>query len=281
MMSYAVARQLLNKGHQVRALTRSPGSSQAVALEEAGAEVVGGDLEDRRSCTSAAQGVDAIFAMATPFEAGLEAEVRQGENMLAAAKAEGVQHLVYSSVASADQSTGIPHFDSKFEIEQKIENSGVPYTIVAPVYFMENLFAPWTISGLQEGKLAMAVPNSRVPQQIALEDIAGFVVLALESRDRFLANRIDIAGDEVTGEEAAEIISRASGRGIEYVEIPPEQRNAMGEDVAKMLDWFDETGYSVDIEAQHRQYPEVDWHTYEKWAKAQDWSVLKEPGDSR
>ncbi|MBA3364750.1 MAG: NmrA/HSCARG family protein, partial [Actinobacteria bacterium] len=277
----AVARQLLNKGHQVRALTRSPGSSQAVALEEAGAEVVGGDLEDRRSCTSAAQGVDAIFAMATPFEAGLEAEVRQGENMLAAAKAEGVQHLVYSSVASADQSTGIPHFDSKFEIEQKIENSGVPYTIVAPVYFMENLFAPWTISGLQEGKLAMAVPNSRVPQQIALEDIAGFVVLALESRDRFLANRIDIAGDEVTGEEAAEIISRASGRGIEYVEIPPEQRNAMGEDVAKMLDWFDETGYSVDIEAQHRQYPEVDWHTYEKWAKAQDWSVLKEPGDSR
>ncbi len=280
-MSYAVARQLLNKGHQVRALTRSPGSSQAVALEEAGAEVVGGDLEDRRSCTSAAQGVDAIFAMATPFEAGLEAEVRQGENMLAAAKAEGVQHLVYSSVASADQSTGIPHFDSKFEIEQKIENSGVPYTIVAPVYFMENLFAPWTISGLQEGKLAMAVPNSRVPQQIALEDIAGFVVLALESRDRFLANRIDIAGDEVTGEEAAEIISRASGRGIEYVEIPPEQRNAMGEDVAKMLDWFDETGYSVDIEAQHRQYPEVDWHTYEKWAKAQDWSVLKEPGDSR
>lgn len=272
-----VARKLLDKGYQVRALTRSPDSPEAVALEEAGAEVVYGDLEDRSSCESAAQGVDAIFAMATPFEAGVEAEVRQGENMLAAAKAEGVQHLVYSSVASADQSTGIPHFDSKFEIEQKIQNSGVPYTIVGPVYFMENLLAPWTLPGLQEGKLAMAVPSSRFPQQIAVGDIADFVVLALENRDRFLGKRIDIAGDEVTGNEAAEIISRASGREIEYVEIPPEQRNAMGEDVAKNLDWFDETGYSVDIEAQRREYPEVDWHTYEEWAKAQDWSAVKEP----
>lgn len=64
----AVARKLLDKGHQVRALTRSPDSPEAVALKEAGAEVVDGDLEDHSSCASAAQGVDAIFAMATPFE---------------------------------------------------------------------------------------------------------------------------------------------------------------------------------------------------------------------
>ncbi len=221
--------------------------------------------------------MDAIFAMATPFEAGVEAEVRQGENMLAAAKAEGVQHLVYSSVASADKSTGIPHFDSKFEIEQKIQDSGLPSTIVGPVYFMENLLAPWTLPGLREGKPAMAIPSSCVLQQIAVEDLAGFVVLALENRDRFLSKRIDIAGDEVTGSEAAEIISRAVGREIEYVELPPEQRNAMGEDVAKMLDWFVKTGFSVNLEAQRREYPEVDWHTYEEWARAQDWSAVEEP----
>lgn len=273
----AVARELLSRGHEVRALTRSPSSPAAVALEEAGAEVVDGDLENPSSCASAARDVDAIFTMATPFEAGPEAEVRQGVNMLAAAKAEGVQHLVYSSVASADQSTGIPHFDSKFEIEQKIRSSGVPHTIVAPVYFMENLFTPWMLPGLQEGKLAIALPSSRVLQQIAIEDLAGFVVRALESRDRFLGKRIDIAGDQVTGDEAAEIISRASGREIEYVEIPPEQRSAMGEDVARMLDWFDETGYSVDIEALRRAYPELAWHAYEEWAKAQDWSALEEP----
>lgn len=272
----ATARRLLAKGQQVRALTRRPDSPEAATLSRAGAEVVGGDLEDRGSCQSAAQGVDAIFAMATPFEAGVEAEVRQGENILAAAKAAGVQHLVYSSVASADQSTGIPHFDSKFEIEQKIQASGVPYTIVAPVYFMDNLFAPWMVQGLQEGKLAMAVPSSRVPQQVAVEDIAAFVVFTLDNRDRFRGKRIDIAGDEVTGDEAAGIVSRASSREIAYVEIPPEQRPAMGEDFAKMLDWFDQTGYSVNIEAQRREYPDVDWHSYAEWANAQDWSAIKE-----
>lgn len=185
---------------------------------------MGGDLEDRAACEGAARDVDAVFAVATPFEPGVEAEVRQGQNMLAAAKTAGVRHLVYSSVASADQSTGIPHFDSKFEIEQQIKASAVPSTIVAPVYFMENLFAPSTVPGLREGKLAMALPADRVLQQIAVEDIATFVVLALEHRERFLGTRIDIAGDEVTGEQAADILTRASGRQIEYVEIAPEQR---------------------------------------------------------
>lgn len=61
------------------------------------------------------------------------------------------------------------------------------------------------------------------------------------------------------------------------VEIPPEQRNALGEDVAKMLDWLDQAGYSVDIEAQRREYPEIDWHRYAEWAKARDWSAINEP----
>jgi len=196
--------------------------------------------------------------------------------MLAAAKTAGVRHLVYSSVASADQSTGIPHFDSKFEIEQQIKASAVPSTIVAPVYFMENLFAPWTVPGLREGKLAMALPADRVLQQIAVEDITTFVVLALEHRERFLGTRIDIAGDEVTGEQAADILTRASGRQIEYVEIAPEQRAAMGEDVKRMLDWFDDTGYSVELDDLRRAYPEVGWHTYQEWADAQDWTALDE-----
>lgn len=51
----------------------------------------------------------------------------------------------------------------------------------------------------------------------------------------------------------------------------------MGEDFKKMLDWFEETGYSIDFDALRREYPEVGWHRYEEWAKTQDWSVLEEP----
>ena len=112
----AVARQLIGKGHHVRALTRDPSKPAAQALAGLGAELAVGNLDDRASLERAIDGVDAVFAVATPFEEGTQAETQQGINVADAAIAAGVQ-LVYSSVANADRQTGIPHFDSKFAVE--------------------------------------------------------------------------------------------------------------------------------------------------------------------
>ena len=76
--------------------------------------------------------------MSTPFEQGAEKETAQGIAIADAAKAAGVAHIVYSSVASADRATGVPHFDSKYVVEQHLQESGVPYTILRPVACMEN-----------------------------------------------------------------------------------------------------------------------------------------------
>ncbi len=272
----AVARLLLKKGHRVRALTRKPDSPPAQELKRLGAELATGNLEDRASIERAAKSADAIFAMSTPFEAGMEVETRQGVTVADAAKAAGVKHLVYTSVGSADRNTGIPHFDSKYKVEQHIKTLGIPHTIIGPVFFMENLISPWWLPGLQEGKLPMAMPGSRKLQQIALDDIAGFTALVLERREKFLGKRVDIASDEVTGNQVVEIISRLSGRKIEYVELPIAQLRASNEDFAIMFEWFDRVGYSVNTAALRRDYPEVGWHTFEGWAKAQAWSVLKQ-----
>jgi uncharacterized protein YbjT (DUF2867 family) len=187
-----------------------------------------------------------------------------------------VSHLVYSSVASADRTTGIPHFESKAELERRLASLGLPYTLVAPAAFMENAFAPWTLPGLKQGTLAVALPGSRPLQQLALADLASFVALVVEERERFLGRRIELASDEVTGAEQAEILSRASGREIRYVELPLEQVRSFSEDVALMSEWLDEVGYSVDIEALRHDYPEVGWHTFGGWAASRDWSVLGE-----
>jgi uncharacterized protein YbjT (DUF2867 family) len=271
----ALARILLGRGHRVRAFVRRPDSFVAKELERLGAELAEGDFEEPSSIETAARGTDALFIVATPFEAGMEAETRHGIAAADAAKAAGVEHLVYSSVADADKDTGIPHFDSKREVEKHIEGLGIPYTIVAPVYFMDNLLAPWTLPQLKEGRFPMALPSSRPLQQIALSDIASFTALVLENRKEFLDRRVDIASDELAGEEVAEILTRITGHEIHYVELPLEQvRQAMGEDGARMFEWFDEVGYSADIEALRREHPEVRWHTFEEWAKEQDWSTL-------
>ena len=270
----SVARQLLAKGHRVRALTRSADSSSAKQIKSLGAELAVGDTEDRESVIRAAEGVDAVYAMTSFFQSGLEAEVRQGRAIADVVKAADVEHLVYASVASADQSTAIPHFDSKYEIEKYIKLLGIPHTIVAPVFFSENLLSPWTLPGLIDGKLAIPVPPDRPLQQISVQDISSFVVLVLENAQSFLGKRIDIASDELTGKRAAEIVSAASGRPIEYVQVPIEKAYEMDRDSAKMFEWFDVVGYSADISTLRKAYPETGWHTYEEWAQAQDWSIL-------
>src|SRR5258708_6632995 len=115
-----VARKLLEHGHTVRAVTRDGNSSQAKRLATAGATIITAALEDKASIAKALEGATSLFAMTTPSD-GADAETRQGIAATDAAKAAGA-HLVFTSVASANRKTGIPHFDSKHEVEKHIAN---------------------------------------------------------------------------------------------------------------------------------------------------------------
>ena len=275
-----LVRELLARGHSVRAFTRKPESPAATGLAARGVTIVTGDFEDQRSLERAARGVDTVFAMATPFESGEQAETREGINIVRAASAAGVSHLVYSSVAGADRATGIPHFDSKFEVEREIRRSHVPFTIVAPVFFMENFLADYMTAGLAQGSISMAVPATRRLQQIPVADIAQFTALVIERRESFLGKRIDIASDELTLATAAAAISEASGRHIEYTALPIDAVRQRNKDLARMYEWFDRVGYDADIVGLRWLYPEVGWHRFSDWAREQDWSAIAVPATS-
>ncbi|MEI8699904.1 NmrA/HSCARG family protein [Mesorhizobium sp. ISC15] len=272
----AVARALLSSGHRVKALTRRPDSDAARQLASAGAEIVTGDLGDTASVVKAAKDVDTMFLMGNSYEAGMEEETRQGILAADAAKAAGVGHLIYSSVADANKKTGIPHFESKYLVEQHVERLGLPYTISAPVAFMENFVAPWSIGALSQGTHAFAVPAKRPLQLVALADIGAFVATLVERRERVFGKRFDFAGDELSGEDQAKILSQAIGRPINYQEIPIAVARQQSEDVALMFEWFDRVGYDVDIAALHRDFPEVRWHSFADWARKFDWNALEQ-----
>src|SRR4051794_12036467 len=93
----ATARHLLAQGWRVRAFVRNPAAAQA--LQQAGAELVQGDMNDAASLEAAMQGVYGVFSV----QAHTSDETRQGKNVADAAKAAGVQHLVYTSVGGADE----------------------------------------------------------------------------------------------------------------------------------------------------------------------------------
>src|SRR5690349_1943204 len=109
----AVARALTGKGFTIRALTRNPESDAAKAVaKDTGAELVKAELDDEASVLAALQGAWGAFGVQNTWTAGVEGEEAQGHRFAKAARQAGVQHYVYTSVASADRQTGIPHFEN-------------------------------------------------------------------------------------------------------------------------------------------------------------------------
>jgi len=265
----AVARRLLDRGHTVRAVTRNPSSPAAVALAELGAELVAADLTDRDAMNRAARGVDAVFLVATPFEAGTDAEKKQGITTADAARDAGA-FLLYSSVGDADRHTGIPHFDSKYVVEQHIRSIGVPATILGPAYFMENV--AYLQAQMRHNIYPTPLSPDRKLAQIAVPDIAAVSVTVLENPARYAGKRFDISGDEVSPNDTIRILSEITGRTFQHYQLPMDAvRKTMGEDAALMFEYFERTGYHVDRDELAREFPDMRWTTFESFARAFDW----------
>jgi uncharacterized protein YbjT (DUF2867 family) len=268
----AVVKSLLERGHAVRAVTRNTDSAKARDLANAGATLVRASLEDTAALTKALEGATSLFAMTTPFGVGTQAETLQGISAADAAKVAGV-HLVFTSVGSANRQTGVPHFDSKFEVEKHIAKIGVRATILAPVYFMDNLH--FGKEQLAKGIYAAPLPPTRRLAQVAIADIGAVAVRLLEDTGRFAGKRFDLASDELTGNDVVTTLSRITGHPFSYFQVPLDViRQRMGEDGAKMYEWFDRVGFTVDRAALRREFPDVAFHDFESWAKAQDWNTL-------
>jgi uncharacterized protein YbjT (DUF2867 family) len=267
-----VARRLLEGGRSVRALTRKPKEGPALALAALGAEVVSADLDDAAAVDAAVRGVDAVFSVATPFERGLAAETRNGITVADAARAAGA-FLVYSSVANADRQTNIPHFDSKLAVERHIREKVSDAAILAPVYFMENV--RFVRAQLKDGVYPSPLPPGRALAQIATDDIAAAALAIFEDPARHAGKRYDLGGDELTGEASRRILSEVLGRDLTYAQLPLEVvRGALGEDAAIMYAWFERVGYTVDRAALARDFPDVRWTSFERWARGYDWKSL-------
>lgn len=268
----ATARALTGRGFKVRALTRKPDSEKARALTAQGAEVVQGDFDNPDSLEHALKGVWGAFAVQNTWEAGVEREEEQGKRFAQLARKAGVAHFVYSSVASAQRNTGIPHFDNKWRVEETVRAAGFPsYTILRPVFFMDNFASPWFLPGLQEGKLMIGIRPDTVLQMIAVSDIGQYALRAFTHQPEMKGLEIDIAGGQHTMPEAAAILGKAMRRDVRFVQTPIEEVRKWSADYAAMFEWFDRVGYNADIAGLPKRFG-VRPTTLPEWAAGVRWS---------
>jgi uncharacterized protein YbjT (DUF2867 family) len=270
----AVAKHLLAKGFTIRAFVRDLNKPAAQALAEQGVELAQGDNEDRASLEAAMQGVYGVFSVQNSWTAGTAGETQQGINIADAAKAAGVQHLVYNSVGGAERNTGIPHFESKWKIEQHIQELGIPATIFRPVEFMDNF--NWSRHPILNGTLmGQNLRPGRQKQFIAVDDVGAFVVMAFDNPRKYIGTATEIAGDALTEQEIADVLSKVIGRPVALTPMPDNMPGADNEDVQRMIRWFDESGYDANIPALHGLYPPL--KTLETWLRETGWENAPVP----
>src|SRR3981189_3084264 len=165
----AVAQALQGAGFHLRGLTRKPDSERAAALARQRIDIVKGDLDDEESLRRALAGAWGVFGVQNAGEAGVEREEAQGKRLATLAREAGVEHYVYTSVGSAHKPTGIPPFDNKWRIEETVRGLHFPsHVILRPVFFMENLLAPFSLQG---STLAWALGQGTSLHKIAGDDI--------------------------------------------------------------------------------------------------------------
>ena len=268
----AVIRHLLPKGWKLRALTRNPASVAAQELTRQGIEVIQGDLEKPASLESAVRGVYGIYSVQDFWAVGAKREVQQGTNLADAALKAQVSHFVYSSVGGAERSSGIDHWQSKWEIENHIRRLGLPATMLRPVAFMENYYVDQVEIGILKGKLLDPIRADKPYQTIATDDIGGFAALAFERPQEFIGLGLEIAGSELTNPEAAQVFSRVLGKPVRFRKLPlPLVRVLLGKEFYQMFRWFNDAGFQANIPELRRRYPEVRLRSLEEWLRDEGW----------
>jgi len=273
----AIVEVLLARGHTVRAATRDTQGVAAERLARLGTEVARADFDDPSSLRAAAAGVDAVFATGTAHRAGPEGELRHGLNVADAALAAGVGHLVYASGQGAAADSELPLYRAKHAVEERVRSLSIPATILAPVYFMENLLNPWNVAALQAGVFPSPIRVEAPLQQLAVADLVAFAVLAIERPDELAGRRIALASDEVTANQAAAALSEAARREFRARSVASDQ---LPPGLGALFAWLERSAPRADIADLRTSFPDLGWHRYRDWARAVAALIPAPPGST-
>jgi uncharacterized protein YbjT (DUF2867 family) len=253
----AVTKSLLNKGFNVKALVRNPASARAQLLRKWGAEIITGDLNEPGSFSEHVKTAYGVFCVLT-FKDGTNVEMKQGFALADLAKEHRVNHFLYSSVIAADLNTGIPHWASKFQIENYIKEIGLPFTIIRPSSLYENFLIPPLKKRILKGKFPSPVHKDVVQQYISATDIGEISAAIFMNREKYLGKTFAIAAEQLSIEEVVNTFSVSLGKNIKIQKIPRFLvLLLLGKTIAKMMKWVNENDgvFVKDIDAFRKEFP--------------------------
>ncbi len=253
----------------VRGLTRDATSDRAHELADRGVTMVEGNLDDKGSLDPLLGDVDAVFAVTNFWTQGYGGQVQQGKNIAAAAADADVEQFVFSGVGGHHKETGVPHFDSAWEIEQYADDLDLPMTVLQPVFFFQNFEA--FAEDILDDTIALPLEEGVSLQMVDVDDVGRAASVALANPEEFIGERYELAGDEHTLAETADVLSAVTGVDVEPYHVPIEDAyEDFGEEFTVMCEWFNEVGYDADIDQLSETFG-FEFTTLETYLRENGW----------
>lgn len=268
LLGSEICRRLTAAGKPVRALVRATSDPAKVdTLKGYGAEIVVGDVRDPDSLKRACQGATAVISTASsmpfsyqPGENDVQTVDREGMmNLVEAAEAAGVGHFVYTSFTMDND---FPLRNAKRAVEQRLQDSGLTYTLLRPSYFMEVWLNPATGFDYAHAKARIYGSGQNPLSLISFPDVAQFAAATLDNPAARNAT-LEIGGPRALSQlQMVQIFEEASGRTFEVEHVPEEalaeQQKAstdlMEQSFAGLMQWY-ARGDPVDMEETLRVFP--------------------------
>ena len=251
---------------KIRAITRDPINDKAKELSKlSNVEVIYGDLLDRNTLRNCFEDVYGIFGNTTPTK-GIRPLVRnyemeQGRNLIEVVKeikSQGnLKHFVFSSICKAkDPIKNNPapgHFSSKWDIEEYLIHNGLKEitTIIRPASYFENFDGSLPGLKITETSFPGVVSPNKVWQTIAVSDVGRWTKAIFLNPKRFIGESINLAGEELTGQEMANLLQNLKGKNakkVNYLMVPRILMKLFIHDIGIMADWIERAGYGANLE---------------------------------
>lgn len=244
----AIVRRFVGEGLDVRAMVFHP--QQVDEMLSLGAHAaLTGDLLEPADLSQAVDGVQSVYHVCPNVH---PRELRIGEAIIAAARSGGVQRFIFHSVLYPDIEA-MPHHWLKFQVEQKLKESGLAFTILQPCAYMQNVLAQLP-EIRANGKLEVPYDVEAELSVVDLRDVAAAAATVL-TQSGHVGKSYELCGPEaISHSRMAEVFAASLGRPVEAVSIDPMDWEAealaegLGDDsvdaLLKMFHWYDRNGFA-------------------------------------
>jgi uncharacterized protein YbjT (DUF2867 family) len=246
----AVVRHLMKRGVSVRALTRNAHQPSARALQGQGVQVFEGDLSKPATLSQAFAGIEGVFSVQDFYapNVGLPGEIEQGRTVIQMAKAAKVRHIVQSTMGDGHRPGGPSHFLSKAIVERDLKTSGIGYTLLGTVWFLDNLINPKMQPKLIFPVLSGSLQPQTLFHMLAVDDLGWLAAEALTNFGQWSGRKINLAGDVMTIAEMKRQWTQSTQSNPKLWKLPPFIFRRLAPEFAAQLEWHNAVNFSFGTE---------------------------------